>query len=216
MKRTCKQCRHANPPHASFCAACGGPLSRPAQASYAAPPAATPKDKCGRQARGGCLAACALTIIAAACVLVVFKADGTRELNFTLDSHLADAMFELLAPADVDVVVSRRTKGIHIKGSPQDIRTVARFIAVVTQNTHHPNDPPRAISSHWLEDRTYILTRHNADSLVEVLAYEHAPVFATQFGSKVEISASPEDHKAIAAMIDVLGGRPTPPIGTSW
>jgi hypothetical protein len=202
--------------HASFCAACGGPLSPQAPAGVAPPPAATPSKKGGKPSRSGCGCVFVFAFIVAACLMVVVNTEGTREQSFAMDAHLADAIFELLAPSDVDVIVSRRTMGIHVKGSRRDVRTLTQFIAVMTQNTCSPDDPPPDGLSHWLEDRTYLLTRHKAQSLVDVLSYEHAPVFATQFGSKVEIYARPEDHKAIAAMIDILGGKPTPPARTPW
>jgi len=216
MKRACDECRHPNPMHASFCAACGGPLSPQAPAGVAPPPVATPSRKGGKPSRAGCGCVFVCAFIVAACFLVFSNTEGTREQSFALDAHLADAMFRLLAPSDVEVIVSRRTSGIHLKGSPRDIRTLTQFIAVMTQNTCGPGDPPPDGSSDWLEDRAYILTRDKARSLVDVLAYEHAPVFATRFGSKVEIHARPEDHKAIAAMIDILGGKPAPRRRTPW
>jgi hypothetical protein len=200
MSRQCTTCHRAYPADANFCSVCGQPLVT----------ANTPPDL----RRVGL----ALFVIVSAVVTLGVIA-GTRPARVTEERHLrlppakAAAMFELLKPRDVKVIVRKEADGIRITGTAKECHVLAELGNLMVR---YEGLPDASVEHHmaqsrksWRVRRTYKLPKHKAKALFDALAPENVPVLVSWSGKRVRVDASPEDQNIIHSVARVLlGSRP--------
>ena len=222
MAKTCPHCRQENVSPARFCAHCGKPIGD--QITGFRNEIQTPKVK----KRGGCGFLCVLGMLCAgsAGLFLLAKNDArcwapfyrvTVSRSFPLAADKAEAMFDLLKPSNVSVLVGPTYRGqfisgrgLDVEGTREEIRTVERFLGLLTSasDEYERSWRPRYAHTCGLKiDRRYRLGRQKAKALERILSFEAVPVSAYRSRSKLKITATPEDHEVIHAIVKILGGR---------
>ena len=144
--------------------------------------------------------------------------DADVRQSIDLAPAKARALFDLLAPDDVAVTVGPHHLGrfsggreVSIRGTSEDVRTIARFAGLLSRLDADDHDRPsggwRQKPSAGMCERTYTLSRSKAKSLAKLLAFDDVPVFVTRLGSKLAVTAAPEDQEIIAGVVRILGGK---------
>lgn len=198
--RPCVRCKRGNPPFARFCGSCGTELPVRAQRSC-----------CGSGA-GPVIAVGVFFALFALGILpnprreyrnARVAAVDRVEHTFHIASAKARAMFDLLAPDDVRVLVGRRDDAVYVRGTSSDVRTVERFVDLLTRSASRQTAGRRD----WFE-RKYELTKEKAKLLSSALAPSDVPVLVSLCEyDAVCVQASPHDHTTIANMVAILRGR---------
>ena len=198
MSSECTACHSVNPVHAKYCAMCGrelgaagvSPATRNVRLSVAA-------------------------IVSALAVYGVFAATrSSPELenrSFELMPCKAAAMFELLKPQDVKVVVSVDNGSLQITGTRGECGAVTQFAGLITRyqgkSAHevrlHMKDARRG----WTTRRDYKLAKDKANALFDVLAASDVPVLVSWNGKRVRVDANPEDQETVHNIARILRGR---------
>ncbi|MHC4698458.1 MAG: hypothetical protein ACYTFA_17130, partial [Planctomycetota bacterium] len=132
--------------------------------------------------------------------------------SYSLCERNADAMYKLLAPRDIEVIVSTRDGGISIKGTPWELSTVDRFVELITRKEHQDKRTVRAYIDHILETSNkveeYKLPRRKSVALRRILAFDDVPVMVlSDSGEPVTVQATAQDQETIRRMVDILRGK---------
>ena len=207
---TCANCGQRNPTHALYCASCGLVL-----------------EAARRTASAGCCKSGAWTVLAGLAGLsivsgvftVAVSRDGRFDSprvrvvqhEFDLDPILADAMFDLLAPSDIKVIVGRRDGGVFVRGTQREVDILRRFVSMLTEadGWEQPDAPvfsdqPTTSASARFNVR---LPRSKARALVRVLQLAESPVGVSGSGNDVTLHATGADGETIQGVVDILRGR---------
>ncbi len=223
MSTECRRCRHQNPERARFCGRCGQGLFAQARETLDSLPGPTPRIRKKRCRGPGslllllCLGAIGICWVGNRGPHRSIARSGESKRNLFLNSAKAQAMFDLLAPKDVAVIVGPNHHGrfnggrvISVSGTPEEVRTVQQFAELLTRLEDEPWFRDReSISgpSTGMCERTYRLRRSNAKALTKMLSFDDVPVFVTRLGSRLAVSATNEDHRTICGIVRILGGR---------
>lgn len=223
MPNECQHCRHQNPGRARFCGRCGQGLT--AQSSESLNPLPGPRPRARSKRCCGPSGFLFLLCLGAIGVCWIGKQGPHRSISWSgrsqqvlsLDPVKAKALFNLLSPDDVSVMVGpvqhRRFIGggnVSVSGTSEEVRTVRQFAELLTRIADDPwFRDGELIDSPFAEtpEHTYRLTRSRAKALAEMLSSEGAPVFVTRIGSRLSVIATPEDQRTIADVVRLLGGR---------
>lgn len=131
--------------------------------------------------------------------------------EYDLNPEKADALFELLAPGDVKVMVSRRDGGVLITGTSKEAKVFDAFVAILTRhNDRAVKDTDAFIEEMrptWDTKETYKLPQPKADALYRILAISNVPVLVSRADSGVTVEASKADQQVIANVIRVVKGQ---------
>lgn len=223
MSTECRQCRHQNPERARFCGRCGQGLLAQARETLPTLPGPTPhlrrKRCCGP---GGlllllCLGAISVCWVGNRGLHRSIAWSGPSNQDLSLDAAKARALFDLLSPNDVAVIVGPHFRGsfnggrtISVSGRSEEVRIVRQFAELLARGEHglwfgdHESiDGPSA----GMCERTYRLRRSRAKSLARILSSDDVPVIVTRLGSRMAVSATIKDHRTIAGIVHILGGR---------
>ncbi len=198
MGRQCSACRSEHPHHANFCAICGRALP--------APPALSP-------VRTGRLAMAVVVAVAASAVIVTAARSPRVTVSRSLDlpSEKSAALYELLRPSDVKVIVSRDHDRLRVRGTPAECDAVSAFAGLVTRHVDHsPGELKRCMAQArrgWSTKKTYKLSTRGARALFGALAPEDVPVLVSRTGNRVRVEASVEDQAIVAEMASILRGH---------
>ncbi len=208
----CTICRAANPPHARFCCTCGQPVYR-----APSPP------------RGGMGVGLAIVVLMAgvfASVCVGFGAmhyarrdRGIRttvpqvQRSFVLPPAKADALYELLRPSSVRVIVGRDDDGVYIRGTIDEVESIDVLVDLLTrERCAHQRDCGERMDElrpTFDTTRRHKLTGATARALATLLAFEDVPVLVSRQSSKVTVEASRDDQATVRRVVDILrGNRP--------
>ena len=212
MRLTCPICRHENPSHARFCGRCGRPLSR--------------------RSRGG--TGCGLFPGLIIILAIVLWTGGWRgcpgaligragnalwhrggpnlvKRSFELPPAKADAMFDLLAPQDVKVIVQRRDYGVSITGTPQEADVIQNFVELLLRHEgicrRDFHTSLGQLRNTWTKRETYELPRRQARCLYRLLAFDDVPVRVYGYPNKVIVDATEADQRVLAELVDILRGH---------
>ena len=133
------------------------------------------------------------------------------ERDFDLCSDKADAMFRLLAPRDIKVIVGRRHEGVNIRGTPREIAVLADFVELITRYGGQSAGEVRAhinyAKHHGAKTRTYKVSKSKGRVLYEILAAADVPVLVSGSARKVRVEALPHDHETLRQVVEILRGR---------
>lgn len=213
MSRDCAACRQQNPPHAQFCARCGRLLP----SGDAAPPATGMRNL-------GVLAAVLAVIVSAAIVFGIAgnarrytplsRSTVSTRTTYPLPPDKAEALYELLAPRDVRVRVSKTAHGISIAATEREKQILDRFVELVTRLDGHDDtcidDQMAKARPTWTASERYMLTKGKVTTLVRILGFADVPVLVTPGRSAVEVDATPADQETIRGVVNILRGRRRP------
>jgi hypothetical protein len=135
---------------------------------------------------------------------------------FPLENAKADAVFKLLAPNHVQVLVSRTPDGIAVQGTSTEVDAVARFVELITRDAGKNYSTDQAalaeLRKGWDTQQSYKLPEESAEALFAVLAFDDVPVLVAHAPDGISIEAGKRDQKVIARMVRILNGkRLTPP-----
>ncbi|MCG8403969.1 MAG: zinc ribbon domain-containing protein [Phycisphaerales bacterium] len=218
MPMNCSQCHHPNPEQARFCSRCGQGLAP----QIPLPPLNMPGSRTPKKQKSSCVWWTFFFCFVALGGLWASKgrlpwscslATCDVERNISLDTAKREAMIDLLRPKDVSVIVGRRPHGIFLEGTPQEIRTVERFIQLFEHDHQHDWHGPAKSNDPWsseMVERTYRLTKSKAKTLAYALSLSDLYVVRPS-RKELVIIATNEDHKTISGMVNILGGRCTAP-----
>lgn len=208
----CPHCRRRNPHHARFCATCGRRLDYVRSCTTA------------KSRGGGGGAGLAIGLILVALFLgfrphhlvrwgrrAVSATTPTVRRAFDLPPAKADALFNLIAPSDIKVIVGRRHGGVFIKGTPNEAETLERFAELLTRlEGWDGNTIEHIIGSLRRQPtvtETYRLPAEKVRALIDILKFDDVPVLVSGGGRKVRVIATPEDQQTICEVVDIMRGK---------
>ncbi len=139
------------------------------------------------------------------------RSDEIRR-SYSLCERNADAMHKLLAPRDIEVIVSTRDGGISIKGTPWEVSTVDRFVELITRKEAEDEEIVLAYIKRILKTsdtvEEYELARRKSEALRRILAFDDVPVMVlSDSGEPVTVQATAQDQETIRRMVDILRGK---------
>jgi hypothetical protein len=213
MLKECIHCRHCNPPHANYCGRCGHAF---ADARWVRP--TPPRTSC-RSGAGWVLLLVPLFLIFGPghwkpTCMSQGRADRNVARTYALSEDKADALFNLLAPRDVRVLVSRCDGGVCVKGTAREVEILDHLTALVTRvqgrNVGCVERYMNRLRPSWTSSETYGLTRHKATTLFHLLAFDDVPVGVSARKSKIRVDANPTDQQTIADIVNILNGKRRP------
>ncbi len=198
MARQCTVCKNQYPSHANFCALCGRPLVTVAVT------------RAGRHA--GLVVVVIVAGLATYAVLAATRSAAVLEnRRFDIPRAKATAMFELLRPRDVKVVVRRDGGRLKITGTPQECDALAKFVGLITRYTGKPECEVRVAMERarkgWSTRQRYKLPKSKARALFNALAPDDVPVLVSWSGKRVRVDASPQVQETIRQVVEILRGR---------
>ena len=191
-------CSSVFPSEANFCALCGSPLVT----------------ICGSPvARNFGLGL--FIIVAALITYVVFAATRSAPVMedrcFELPSTKSAALFELLKPRDIKVLVRKDAGCVQITGTPKESDVLTAFVKLITRYSGAPaHEVQRRMSQarrDWTTRRTYKLSKAKAKTLFNILAPDDVPVLVSWSGKRLRVDASPKDQEIIRHVVEILRGR---------
>lgn len=203
MPELCHHCRNPISAGARFCGKCGRSLSTRERGGISKPQCCGPGG--GRRAR-----ACLLVSLIALGGVIFFTNTNHRSLSrihtgstlivrhFDLDGAERSVMISLLVPKDVDVRVYVNEPGLVIRGTPEEVHTVERFVGLMDGWDGIDFDTSDPIPV------TYKLPRSKAKALRNALTLSDGRVRVSRSGSRVRISATKRDHDTIKRMVHIL------------
>ena len=198
MPRDCPTCCRQYPSEANFCAICGRTL-----VLAVAPPGGR-----GVMLVLGC-------VISAAITYGVFAATGSagpiENRRIELPGAKATALYNLLRPDGIRVVVGRQGGRLDIRGTAGECGTVTAFAEIITRCAGKPADQINHCMAHhrelWSTRQTYRLSSHMARVLFDALSPNDVPVLVSQDGKRVSVSASGADQETVRRFVEILRGR---------
>jgi len=142
-----------------------------------------------------------------------FAQGGDAECNreYSLSDEKADALFELLSPSDVTVVVSRTGDGVSIRGRQNQCEVMDRFIDLYTRgqreglNTY--GETIERWQSRWDSDESYSVPEDRADAVYAVLAFDDVPVLVSRSGDGISVKATGADQRTVADLVNIVSGQ---------
>ncbi len=211
MNPTCSTCRQVNPLQARYCARCGQRLSVAGQSATS-------------KGNGPWVA---FLILLAVLFWGAQSFQGlSRYVNFgghsrassSVNAHLdldiakAEAVYELLAPRDIRVLVSRHgPRDIGIEGTVQEIDALNCLAMLVSRYENLEGAEliraMRQAESGWGYRRMFKLPRQKADALYELLAFGDVPVLVQLATDGILVEGASHDLRTIERILPILRGR---------
>lgn len=198
MSRECTACHSVNPVHANYCAMCGralgaagvSPATRNVRLSVA-------------------------VIVSALAVYGVFAATRSspelEDRSFELIPCKAAAMFELLKPRDVKMLVSVDAGSLQITGTRGECDALTEFVELITRyhgkSSHEVRLCMKRARRGWTTRRDYKLAKDKANALFDVLAASDVPVLVSWSGKRVRVDANSKDQETVRNIAQILRGR---------
>lgn len=214
MSAQCPQCAATNPTNARFCALCGAPLRRARTATCATTCTSTRRDLV--------LAGVAASAILAAAIVVAVVRNERSDDNdfvpgpivrhdFTLSDAKADALYNLLKPRDIAVIVGRDAGRLYVEGTRGEVDALVKFVDILNRVERLPRHQHQQrmdqLRKTWTNRRTYRLTSAKSRRLKNVLAFDDVPVLVSRSGPRITVESSDEDRPTIDRIIDILRRR---------
>ncbi len=207
MSKPCSNCRQINPASAIYCGNCGALFAQP-----------IPRRTC---CSGWSVAPIVLLLVVVfglsrfplkrtiRRVLPASWSEREQELptrRFELPVAEADAMYALLAPDDVRVVVGRVDHGlIGVRGTEREIEVLGDLVSLMRRvdergGTIHPQFERSCT-------KAYSLTLKRASRLGRVLELGHISFDVTKGGRRLVVEASKADQETVARVVRILEGE---------
>ena len=213
MNIICPTCKRTNPPNARFCACCGRALRRQGGGRIAVGAFPALVVILGIVLWSGGLRGCpgGGLVSKARDALRSRTSSHLVKRHFHLSPAKADAMFKLLAPSDIKVIVGRHNRGVNITGTPREAEILEEFVELLVR---HEGSSKRELQqsierlrSTWTKRQTYKLPRDKARSLFHVLAFDDVPVYVHGYPSRVIVDATERDQQTVAGVVEILHGH---------
>lgn len=216
MTMQCPFCAEHNPQHANFCSRCGRAFALTTCCGARRPGCSGKSSRVlGALVLAGVLAGSVAWVFDSASASSVYsnawklRADTVRDYDLRRDK--ADAVYEILAPRDVKVLVSKRSGGLRVRASSSAAFVLDEFISLVSRLDHLPRVEMEHRMRHardgWCTSRTYKLGRKQSTLLQHVLAFDNVPVLVSRKGSRLRVEASPQDQETVASIVRLLHDR---------
>ena len=207
MTKACSHCRQINSAAANYCRNCGARFVRP------------------KPCRTGCGGRSAAGILLLVFVVFGFSrfplerairrilpaswsgADrGPQTQRFDLQAAQADAMYALLAPDDVRVVVGRVDHGrISVRGTAREIAVLGDFVSLMRRANRRPSERESPLNRPCT--KAYSLTKARASRLARILDLGPIPFDLTEGGRRLVVRAAPADQETIAQVVRIIEGE---------
>ncbi|MBX3395967.1 MAG: hypothetical protein KF841_11435 [Phycisphaerae bacterium] len=134
------------------------------------------------------------------------NAERQLQIRFAdADKRRIDALYDLLKPNDVNVLVGRTPGGVELNGTAGEIRSLSRLIEMIQSNPSPTRTADQTDAR--IIRRTYRLRDSRAADLARVLSFTPSHVRYTLDQGTLIVTATPEDHYAIDSVVRLLGGR---------
>lgn len=198
MARQCTVCRKSYPSQANYCAVCGRPLVADG---------ITPSSRNARLA---------MAVVISALITYAVFAVARPEVEiegrfFDLPLAKAAAVFKLLEPRNVKVLVSKDGGRIQINGTGRECDVLADFVGLIGRFGGQPDCEIQRGMEHarksWTTRQTYKLPKSKAKALFDALAPDDVPVLVSLRGRRLQIDASPTDQATLKHLVEILRGR---------
>jgi hypothetical protein len=137
--------------------------------------------------------------------------DQLEKRFFNLPDEKAAALFNMLKPADVKVIVGRDGGNVSISGTAGECDALAEFAGLIARLRGQPSCAVKEHIEHarktWTTSNTYRLPRSKAETLFNALAPDDVPVLVSRDGKRVRVEANPHDQATIRHVVQILRGR---------
>jgi len=135
------------------------------------------------------------------------RSKRTRWQNLHLRAQKTGALFNLLKPADIKVVVAQRPDGVRINGTDWESHVLTRLVELVNRMDGADGAAVRSYRLRRSEFRKeYELPNAKRQALYELLAIVDVPVGASVCSEGLCVDAAQEDHEIIAGVVEILHG----------
>ncbi len=214
MNPVCPKCHQDNPARARFCGACGTGLHT-AAGRYPRLP--------HRSGLFVLVAVIGIWLVATRPPRVLSKVAslGPRLLNrvfqqsshrmIDLDESKSRALYNLLAPRDVHVVVGWDDGRINVRGSAEEVDTLVALAGILSRAEHTGDGFNRswkqAYSVRDRIERTYRLHPEKSHKLSQLLGQADLTLEVSDASDGISIIASIEDHAVMDHMVKILNGE---------
>lgn len=212
MFKPCSYCEHKNLRIAHFCAQCGRPFDEAGPPGNRSP---APRRKIGIGWLLLAVPVCLFFVTTRATWQVPFWRSNVLETRqYDLEPERASALYNLLSPRSVRVLVVREDGGMRVEGTRQELKILDRFVELLGRvgcqhkrciQVHIENARPT-----WTTRRSYRLPRQQAVALYRILTAEEVPVGVSKRDSEVRVSANVEDQRTINHVVNILRGYRSP------
>lgn len=224
MQQVCPNCAQENPEPANFCAACGQELGRSASG-----PIAEFVSGSNRRSRGGggFIVVLLLLVVGVAAAYSVptvrrsvrnvwtrcVSSNCLPEIKtiIKLPPEKAEAMFSLLAPADIAVKVGRRRDGVLVIGTETEVMALKRFGQILTRYHGLGRGKMEACMRRdgLCREPTerFDLPKDKRSALFHILAYDDVPILVAGGRGEIHITATDEDARVVHNVVEILRGR---------
>jgi hypothetical protein len=116
----------------------------------------------------------------------------------------------MLAPDEVQVIVSREGHRIVVHGSDREITVLERFANLVTSLDQLSDDQAHAaierMRPDWQEQARYDLPWAQREALLRLLSFDNVPLLVKRNGEQIRIQASRQDRRVIDSVVEILRG----------
>lgn len=137
---------------------------------------------------------------------------GWSGVTLPLHGDKADALFELLRPANVDVDVWRHRDGrVVVRGSAAEIRALQHLTDLVNQfermTPSEVVDRVRESRDRGLERRAFHLPQDSADALQRLLHSMPVPAQVERERTRIEVRATDDEMRVIESIVRIARGE---------
>jgi hypothetical protein len=152
-----------------------------------------------------------LAFAAVVVFLLVRPSGATEKRSFELPLSKASAVFNLLKPDDVKVIVYQDAGCVQISGTERECEVISDLVGLITRyGGMSPGDVKRRMDRArrgWTTKQTYRLPESKAAALFKVLAPDDVPVLVGRRGERVQVAATREDQRIIRGVVRILHGK---------
>ena len=132
------------------------------------------------------------------------------ERAFVMPPAKADALYELLRPSTVRVIVGRNGDGVYIRGTSEEVDTITALVDLLTREQcaleHRCDERMNELRPTFNTTQRHKLARSRASALAALLAFEDVPVLVSRRSTKVTVEASRADQATLRRVVDILRG----------
>ncbi len=135
----------------------------------------------------------------------------TRQLDLPPDK--ADAVFDLLSPRDVPVLVRRTDKGVSVRGTTGEVHALVKLAELLTreQGQAIEGETEGKLSKAWNAQASFSgLNDQQADALFRTLAFKDVPVLVSRHLDEVTVAGSRQDVDVVKDVVKIIRGKSRP------
>ncbi len=126
---------------------------------------------------------------------------------YDIGATRAALLYDLFKDKDISVRVGLRGDTLSAAGTQAEIEVIESIVGILERERRGPAKPRRPRSLHPFMERSYELGRDRARHFVDVLSLAGWSINLKRDGGRVIVTASEEDQRHIAALVEILRGR---------